>query len=151
MIEICKILQKQMRKIQQQEPQKVLTGWIKPVSGQLNATQEEDEAQAKIPRDYQEFYEMFKEEAHEKLPEHQDWDHKIPIEEGKKPSYGPIYALSETELKALREYLDENLKKGFIQPSTSPAGYPILFVPKKDGKLQLCVDYRQLNAITVKN
>ena len=48
MIEICKLLQKQMRKIQQQEPQKVLTVWIKPVSGQLNATQEEDEAQAKI-------------------------------------------------------------------------------------------------------
>ena len=94
---------------------------------------------------------MFKEEAHEKLPEHRDWDHEITIEEGKKPTYRPIYALSETKLKALREYLDENLKKGFIRPSTSPAGYPILFVPKKDGKLRLCVDYRQLNAITVKN
>ena len=111
MIEICKISQKQMRKIQQQEPQKVLIVWIKPLSGQLNATQEEDKAQAKIPRDYQEFYTMFKEEAHEKLSKHQDWDHEIPIEEGKKPTYGPIYALSETELKALREYLDENLKK----------------------------------------
>ena len=57
---------------------------------------------------------MFKEEAHEKLPEHQNWDHEIPIEEEKKPTYGPIYALSVTELKALREYLDENLKKKFI-------------------------------------
>ena len=94
---------------------------------------------------------MFKEEAYEKLSEHRDWDNEIPIEEGKKPTYGPICDLSETELKALREYLDKNLKKGFIRPSTSPAGYPILFVPKKDGKLQLCVDYRQLNAITVKN
>ena len=72
MIEICKLSQKQMRKIQQQEPQKVLTVWIKPLSGQLNATQEKDKAQAKIPRDYQEFYEMFKEEAHEKLPKHRD-------------------------------------------------------------------------------
>ena len=94
---------------------------------------------------------MFKEEAHEKLPKHRDWDHEIPIEEGKKLTYRPIYALSETKLKALREYLDENLKKEFIRPSMSPAGYPILFVPKKDGKLRLCVDYRQLNAITVKN
>ena len=94
---------------------------------------------------------MFKKEAHEKLPEYQDWDHEIPIEKGKKPTYGPIYALSETELKAVREYLDENQKKGFIQPSTSPAGYPILFVPKKDKQLQLYVNYRQLNAITVKN
>ena len=114
MIEICKISQKQIRKIQQQEPQKVFTVWIKPVSGQLNTTQEEDEARAKIPRDYQEIHAMFKEEAYEKLPEHRDWDHEILIEEGKKPTYGPIYALSETELKALREYLDENLKKGFI-------------------------------------
>ena len=61
-----------MRKIQQQEPQKVFIVWIKPVSGQLNATQERDKARAKIPRDYQEFYAMFKEEAHEKLPKHQD-------------------------------------------------------------------------------
>ena len=59
-----------MRKIQQQEPQKVLTVWIKPVSGQLNATQEENKLRAKIPSDHQEFYAMFKEEAHEKLPEH---------------------------------------------------------------------------------
>ena len=59
-----------MRKIQQQEPQKVLTVWIKPVSGHFNATQKEDKARAKISKDYQEFYEMFKEEAHEKLPEH---------------------------------------------------------------------------------
>ena len=70
MIEICKTSQKQIRKIQQQEPQKVLTVWIRPVLRQLNATQKEDKAQAKIPRDYQEFYAMFKEEAHEKLPEH---------------------------------------------------------------------------------
>ena len=132
MIKICKLSQKQMRKIKQQEPQKVLTVWIKPVSEQLNATQEEDEAQATISRDYLEFYEMFKEEADEKLSEHRDWDHKIPIEEGKKPTYRPIYDISETKLKALKKYLDKNLKKGFIQPSTSPAGYPILFVPKKD-------------------
>ena len=59
-----------MRKIQQQDPQKVLTVWMKLVSEQLHATQEENEAQAKIPRDYQEFYAMFKEEAHGKLPEH---------------------------------------------------------------------------------
>ena len=72
MIEICKISQKQMRKIQQQEPQKILTVWIKLVSGQLNAIQEEGKARAKIPKDYQEFYATFKEEPHEKLPEHRD-------------------------------------------------------------------------------
>ena len=70
---------------------------------------------------------------------------------GKEPTFGPIYALSEKELETLREYLDENLKKGFIRPSDSPAGYSILFARKKDETLRLCVDYRKLNDITIKN
>jgi hypothetical protein len=63
----------------------------------------------------------------------------------------PIYSLSEKELEALRKYIEENLAKGYIKPSKLPARYPILFIPKKDGKLRLCVDYRRLNEITVKN
>ena len=68
-----------------------------------------------MPKKYQEFQGMFKEEAHKKLPEHQDWNHEILLKKEKIPTYGPIYVLSETELKALRKYLDENFKKGFIQ------------------------------------
>jgi hypothetical protein len=49
--------------------------------------------------------------------------------------FGPIYMLSKKELKALKTYLEENLKKGFIHKSESSVGYPILFVPKKDGSL----------------
>jgi hypothetical protein len=87
----------------------------------------------------------------DELPKHKSWDHAIPMEPGTKPPFGPIYQLSETELKALKEYIDENLKKGFIRPSQSPCGSPILFVPKKDGTLRLCVDYRGLNGITIKD
>ena len=54
-------------------------------------------------------------------------------------------------MKALKEYIEENLAKGFIRKSKSPAGAPILFVRKHDGSLRLCVDYRRLNAITIRN
>jgi hypothetical protein len=105
-----------------------------------------------IPDAYRQYTWMFKEELSAKaLPKHQSWDCEIKLEEGKEPPFGPIYQLSEKELKILREYIQENLAKGFIRKSESPAGFPILFVPKKDGKLRLCVDYRKLNDITVKN
>jgi hypothetical protein len=59
--------------------------------------------------------------------------------------------MSERELKELRKYLKENLDKGFIRESESLAGFPVLFVPKKDGKLQPCINYWKLNEITIKN
>ena len=127
--------------------------WMKPQTQQLCTTQDAvGKTQApQLPSEYKEYQEMFEETAIVTLPEHQEWDHEIPLEDRKKPTHSPIYTLSAKELEALRNYLDKNLAKGFIRPSTSPAGYPILFVPKKDSKLQLCVDYRWLNAITVKN
>ena len=85
------------------------------------------------------------------LSKHQPWNYEIKLQPGTEPEFRPIYQLSEKELQVLCEYLEENLKKGFIQESQSPAGYPILFTPKKDRSLQLCVDYRKLNNITIKN
>ena len=73
------------------------------------------------------------------------------IETNADPPHGPIYNLSAKELEALSEYLDDAIRRGWIRHSTSPAGAPILFVPKKDGRLRLCVDYRGLNRVTVKN
>ena len=105
-----------------------------------------------IPKEYKDFKELFTAvKDQDALPKHQEWDHEIKIIEGCKPTKQPIYPLSPQKLDALREYLEENLQKGFIRESQSPAGYPILFVPKPDGLLRLCVDYRALNSITVKN
>jgi transposase InsO family protein len=115
-------------------------------------TVKEKRAPPTIPDIYRQYARMFEEELTEKaLPEHKPWDHEIKLQEGKTPTFERIYQLSEKELKVLREYITENLKKGFIRRSESPAGYPIMFVPKKDGKLRPCIDFRKLNEITIKN
>ena len=59
--------------------------------------------------------------------------------------------MAPAELKELTEQLKDLLEKGFIRPSISPWGAPVLFVKKKNGSLRMCIDYRQLNKVTVKN
>ena len=59
--------------------------------------------------------------------------------------------MTPNKLKELKAQLEELIEKGFIRPSSSPWGVPVLFVRKKDGSLRLCIDYRQLNQVTVKN
>ena len=89
-----------------------------------------------ISDEYWDFAELFAEEASEKtFSAHQSWDHEILIVEDKTLEKIVIYLLSSEKLEALWMYLDENLKKGFIRKSQSPAGYSILFVSKKDRKL----------------
>ena len=105
---------------------------------------------AQIPRAYRDLAEVFSEARADELPPHRAQDHAIETEGGE-PPFGPLYNLSCAELATLRDYIKTNLEKGFIQPSTSSAGAPVLFVKKKDGSLRLCVDYRALNKLTKKN
>ncbi|GBG69803.1 hypothetical protein CBR_g4632 [Chara braunii] len=77
--------------------------------------------------------------------------HEIILEAGAVPPKGCIYRMSEEELEVLRAQLDDLLAKGWIRPSSSPYGAPVLFVRKKNKDLRLCIDYRKLNAQTVKN
>jgi hypothetical protein len=79
------------------------------------------------------------------------YDCPIDLQEGANSPFGPIYGLSKLELQAFRTYLNENFEKGFIQPSKLPTKALILFVKKKDGSLCLCVNYRGLNKITIRN
>ncbi|GKV13905.1 hypothetical protein SLEP1_g24864 [Rubroshorea leprosula] len=71
------------------------------------------------------------------------------------PGTGPVskapYRMAPAELKELKVQLEELLEKGFIRPSVSPWGAPMLFVKKKDGSMRLCIDYRELNKVTMKN
>ncbi|GBG82741.1 hypothetical protein CBR_g36270 [Chara braunii] len=77
--------------------------------------------------------------------------HEIILEDGVIPPRGCIYRMSEEELSVLRAQLDNLLEKGWIRPSSSPYGAPVLFVRKKNKDLRLCIDYRKLNAQTIRN
>ncbi len=92
-------------------------------------------------------YEIFK-QPEMSLSEHKSWDHEILLLNDKQSKWMPLYSMSENQLKKVRTYLDKNLKRGFIRSSKSSTGYLILFVLKKNGTKQLCVNYRQLNEIT---
>jgi len=102
--------------------------------------------------EYAEFTNVFEDKEIPQLPPHRPGiDHEIPLAPGSKPFYGPIYNLSETELRHLKEYIERMLTRGWIHPSKSPYGSPILFFKKPDGSLRLVVDYRKLNSMTIKN
>ena len=78
-------------------------------------------------------------------------DNAIELEEDKQPPYEPIYSLRPVELETLKTYIEIHLKSGFIQPSKSPAGAPILFHKKPDGRFWLCVNNQGLNNLIIKN
>ena len=82
-------------------------------------------------------------------------DREIEFEIELLPGTGPLskapYRMAPTELKKLKQQLQELLDKKFIRPSYSPWGAPILFVKKKDGSMRMCIDYRELNKVTIQN
>ena len=104
-----------------------------------------------LPSRYFEFLDVFSKKDADTLPPHRAHDHAIHLKEGAQPPASALYGMSRDEILELRRYLDENLSKGFIRASRSQAAAPVLFVKKPGGGLRFCVDYRGLNAITVKN
>ena len=98
----------------------------------------------------QEFRDVFPEELPE-LPPKREFDFSIDIKPGAEPQSKAPYRMTNTEMYELKVQLQELLDKGFIRPSVSPWGAPVIFVKKKDGTLRLCIDYRMLNKVTIKN
>ena len=98
------------------------------------------EVKVAVSKKYHDFLDVFSSDEVKKL-EHHPYDINIELEEGKTLPFGPIYSLSQDKCKALFEYIEHNLEKGFIHQSTSSTASPILFIKQKTGDLRLCIDY----------
>ncbi|KAD3336725.1 hypothetical protein E3N88_32244 [Mikania micrantha] len=85
------------------------------------------------------------------LPPDREVEFTIDLVPGAEPISKAPYRMAPLELKELKEQLQELLELGFIRPSVSPWGTPVLFVKKKDGSMRLCIDYRELNKINIRN
>jgi len=85
------------------------------------------------------------------LPPDRGVGHTIPLEPNVKPPFRHIYRLSPNEMAEAKKQVEILMEKGWIRPSSSPFGAPILFVSKKDGTLRMVIDYRALNAVTIRN
>ena len=104
---------------------------------------------AKVPM-VNEFFDVFPEDL-PGLPPDREIEFEIEVAPGTEPISIAPYQIAPAELKELKVQMEELLSNGFVKTSTSPWGAPVLFVKKKDGSLRLCIDYRQLNKVTIRN
>ena len=94
---------------------------------------------------------MFGKKQLERMPTRKLWDHAIDVKEGFIPRKGKVYPLSREESEEVREFVREQLRKGYIWLSKLPQMAPVFFVGKKDGKKRMVQDYCYLNEWTIKN
>ena len=116
---------------------------------------ENNQRHQELPKDIgnliNKFEDVFPEELPARLPPKRNIEHGIEIESGSTPPSRPPYRLSFIEQDELKKQLRSLLDNKLIRPSCSPYGSPVLFVKKKSGELRMCIDFRALNNITIKN
>jgi len=104
-----------------------------------------------VPKQFHQWLKVFGKVESERMPVRKVWDHAIDVKEDFKPSKAKVYPLSRNEREEVQKFVDEHLKKGYIQPSKSEQTSPVFFVEKKDGGKRMVMDYHKLNRQTVKN
>ena len=122
-----------------------LTGWLASLT-----LEDEVKPESDLPRVVYEYEDVFSDEL-PGLPPQRVVDFGIELHPGTSPISMTPLRMAPVELQELRVQIQELLDKGFIRPSTSPWGAPVLFAKKKNKTLRLCIDYRQLNRVTIKN
>ena len=116
------------------------------------AALEQNEALTKVSFKYINYADIFSFDLAMGLPVNTGINkHAIELQDSKKPPYVPIYSLRPVELETLKTYIKTHLKTGFIWPSKSPASASLLFDKKPDSSLWVCVNYRGLKNLTIKN
>lgn len=123
---------------------------IEDIDRQLSLPRPLDLTKLLLP-ELRDFEDVFSLKEANKLPLHRLYNYDIKLIEGKTPLFRLLYAISCTKLQALKAWLEENLKKGFICPSSSAIASPVLFVKKSDRSLRFYIDYQALNNISIKD
>jgi len=104
-----------------------------------------------VPRRFWKWKRVFRKKESERMPVQKTWDYAIELKEGFMPKKGKVYSLSREKREEVQSFVEDQLRKGYIQPSKSPQTLPVHFVAKKDGIWRIVQDYRHLNQWTVKN
>ena len=115
------------------------------------AARSEVEAKKLVLGKFHEWIKVFGKKQSERMPTRKLWDHAIEVKEGFVPRKGKVYPLSREEREEVREFMKEQLRKGYIRLSKSPQTAPVFFIGKKDGKKRVVQDYWYLNEWTIKN
>jgi len=107
--------------------------------------------QEKVPKRFLKWRKVFGKVESETMPTRKIWDHAIDLKEMFKLRKGKIYPLSKNEREEVQNFMEDQLRKGYIRPSKSPQMSPVFFVGKKDGSKRMVMDYHNLNSQTIKN
>jgi len=104
-----------------------------------------------VPPQFHAYLDVFKKTPSERLPLRKPWDHAIDLNPDFVPRKSKLYPMSPMEQQEVRDFIGDQLKKGYIQPTKSPQTSPVFFIPKKDGKKRMVQDYCYLNKGMIKN
>jgi len=141
---------KKQKKEEPMEVKKVAEEW-EIWDKEEGVAKSEVEAKKLLPEKFHRWIKVFGKKQSERMPTRKLWDHAIDVKERFMPRKGKVYPLSREEREEVREFVKEQLRKGYIRPSKSPQAAPMFFVGKKDGKKRIVQDYRYLNEWMVKN
>lgn len=104
--------------------------WSQAIAEKTAVKEGDKSFEEMVPPQYREFAKVFSKSEAERLPERKPYDHAIDLESGATPSYSKIYPMAPAERAALKDFIEDNLRKGYIRPSKSPAAAPVFFIKK---------------------